>query len=102
MKRSGRRRTCRSAGCCSPRSATEARFEIVNHLNYVAELITDVAERQQLIRLNLEAGRRARAAMALDVAHNYFRTAQGLLAEDVWKAEYALCFNLYAALAECA
>lgn len=39
-------------------------FEIVDHLNYGIELITNQAERDEIARLNLMAGQKAKAAIA--------------------------------------
>ena len=46
-------------------------FEIVDHLNRTAHLVTDPPELQELVRLNAEAGRRARGSGAFRAALAY-------------------------------
>ncbi|PRQ08381.1 AAA family ATPase [Enhygromyxa salina] len=76
-------------------------FEIVNHLNHGAPLLTDQAERTELARLNLEAGRRAKLATAYDAATGYLRGGTNSLPASAWATDYSLCFELHRELAEC-
>ncbi|MGB0384691.1 MAG: ATP-binding protein, partial [Ardenticatenaceae bacterium] len=54
-------------------------FEIVNQLNFGRELIGTQKEKQQLIRLNLLAGQKAKMAMAYQTALSYFAVGIELL-----------------------
>ncbi|MDY7016501.1 MAG: serine/threonine protein kinase, partial [Cyanobacteriota bacterium] len=75
-------------------------FEIANHLNYGAELITSEAELTQLIKLNLESGIKAKKSTAYDAAIDYF--TQGLnLSQGDWNERYDLSLSFHSELAEC-
>ncbi|MGG4145506.1 AAA family ATPase [Paenibacillus algorifonticola] len=76
-------------------------FDAVNHLNRGAKLLFDPDERLQLVRLNLEAGTRAKASSAHDVALGYFHKGVVLLNAADWESSFELCFDLYAQKAEC-
>ncbi|MNO19097.1 Serine/threonine-protein kinase PknB [compost metagenome] len=79
----------------------ENSFEIVNHLNRGSMKITDKQDLLQLIQLNLDAGNRAKASSAYDVALTYFRKGVELLPEAYWESNFELCFELHAQQAEC-
>ncbi len=79
----------------------EAIFEIVNHLNRGAALITARDEREQLAELNLHAGRRAKASTAYASALTYLAAGPALLAEDSWERRHELTFALELNRAEC-
>src|SRR5215475_6636917 len=72
----------------------EAIFEIVNHLNRGAALITAPDERDQVAELNLIAGKRAKASSAYTSALTYFTAAAALLPEDAWQHRQGLAFEL--------
>jgi len=72
----------------------EKLFEAVDHLNQGVALIVEPAERLALARLNLAAGRRAKAATAYGAAAAYLAMGMRLLPEDSWTSEYALTFEL--------
>jgi predicted ATPase/serine phosphatase RsbU (regulator of sigma subunit)/tRNA A-37 threonylcarbamoyl transferase component Bud32 len=77
-------------------------FEIVDHLNLAWELITDESERVELARLNLEAGRKAKASTAYVAAlEQYFTTGIEMLPGDAWQEHYDLTFSLYRQRSEC-
>ncbi|MEP6520097.1 AAA family ATPase [Microcoleus vaginatus] len=77
-------------------------FEIVDHLNLAWELITDESQLVELARLNLEAGRRAKASTAYAAALvQYFTPGVEILPGDIWQEHYELTFNLYRELSEC-
>ncbi|MEW6352502.1 MAG: AAA family ATPase, partial [Thermodesulfobacteriota bacterium] len=86
----------------SPEESEEQVFDIVNHLNLGAALITDRAEKDRLLRLNLAAGRRAKASIAYVPALNFLSAAVDLLPEDAWESHYDLTFSLFVEYAECA
>ena len=70
-------------------------FEVVNHLNRGQGCLTDGAERDQLARLNWQAGSKAKAATAYTTARTYFSTGLDLLSATAWQDHYDLAFALY-------
>lgn len=76
-------------------------FDIVGHLNLGIEEVADVEERAALARLNLEAGRRAKASTAYDAGSGYFDHGIALLSDDSFRSDYGLSFELYLEAAEC-
>ncbi|MBE9011511.1 AAA family ATPase, partial [Pseudanabaenaceae cyanobacterium LEGE 13415] len=74
-------------------------FAIVNSLNLGASLIYDVQEREQLSRLNLRAGQKAKASTAYQAAADYCRTGLKLLGSDPWQF-YDLALKLHEEAAE--
>ncbi len=79
----------------------EAIFEIVNHLNRGAELITSQDERERLAELNLIAGKRAKASTAYASALTYLASGAALAPEDAWERRRDLVFDLELLHAEC-
>ncbi|MEI7028372.1 AAA family ATPase [Paenibacillus sp. y28] len=79
----------------------ESLFEAVNHLNRGSKTITGAQERLLLVRMNLDAGSRAKSSSASDVALGYFKCGAALLSPENWNTEFGLCFELYAQKAEC-
>lgn len=82
-------------------TAEEKVFDLVHHLNLGSGLITDKAERLALIRLNLAAGRRAKASTAYQPALGYFKAGLRLVDEERWRSDYELTFALHLEAAEC-
>jgi len=80
----------------------ERLFETVDHLNCGIELVIDQAERDQLARLNLVAGQKAKAAIAYSVAKHYLATGRAWLAASSWQTNYDLTLELYSENAEAA
>jgi predicted ATPase/signal transduction histidine kinase len=70
-------------------------FDIVNQLNTGRNLIIEKADKNQLAQLNLQAGRKAKAATAYGAALEYLTTAIALLSPDSWQTEYHLTLALY-------
>ncbi|MBD1828398.1 AAA family ATPase [Microcoleus sp. FACHB-61] len=86
----------------SSQELPEKIFEIVDHLNVGRELITDEYQLVELARLNLEAGRRAKASTAYAAAlAQYFTPGVEILPGDIWQEHYDLTFNLYRERSEC-
>ena len=79
----------------------EAIFEIVNHLNRGATLITSESEREQLAELNLTAGKRAKASSAYTSALTYLTAGAALLPADAWERRQELAFALQLHPADC-
>ncbi|MEG4318496.1 MULTISPECIES: AAA family ATPase [unclassified Microcoleus] len=75
-------------------------FEIVNHLNIGADLLSDDAMKLKLAELNLIAGEKAKSANAYETAVKYLNAGLGLLAEDSWISDYELTLALYVATME--
>jgi PAS domain S-box-containing protein len=76
-------------------------FEIVSQFNRSTTLIISQDEREQLARLNLIAGKRAKNAAAYSSALTHLAAGCALLAEDCWKRQYPLTFELEFHRAEC-
>jgi PAS domain S-box-containing protein len=84
-----------------PQQREEAVFDIVNHLNRGAALITAPDKREQLAELNLIAGKRAKAATAYTSALTYLTAGGALLPEDSWERRHELTFALELHRGEC-
>ncbi|MGH2416573.1 MAG: ATP-binding protein, partial [Microcystaceae cyanobacterium] len=78
-----------------PDELEEYLFDIVNQLNIGAELITERSQRNDLAKLNLQAGKKAKASTAYQPALRYLKTGLKLLASDSWNREYKLTFDLH-------
>ncbi|MFC0400013.1 trifunctional serine/threonine-protein kinase/ATP-binding protein/sensor histidine kinase [Paraburkholderia rhizosphaerae] len=76
-------------------------FDIVNQFDLGAALISTEPEREQVARLNLMAGKRAKAASAYQAALRYCRAGRALLAQNEWEQCYRLTFDLELNAAEC-
>ena len=84
----------------SPEERHEKIFAIVNQLNFGVKLIDEVKEREELARLNLMAGQKAKSTTAYSAAVEYLTLAKTLLAKESWKKQYDLTLCVYQALAE--
>jgi predicted ATPase/transcriptional regulator with GAF, ATPase, and Fis domain len=92
----------------------ERLFAIVTHLNIGMDLVTQQTERDDIARLNLLAGRKAKAAAYATALHyfragiTYLRPHRSLLhahtpeAEDTWQRQYDLTRDLCVGAAEAA
>ncbi|MDB5854588.1 MAG: sensory box protein [Herminiimonas sp.] len=76
-------------------------FEVVNHFNRGAGLITSTEDRKRVARFNLVAGKRAKTAAAYTSGLTYLAAGRALLTEDCWEQCYPLIFALEFHLAEC-
>ena len=63
--------------------------------------MADRSEREELVELNLLAGRRAKAAIAWEPARVYLESAASLLGDAAWSTSYARTFAVFRELAEC-
>jgi predicted ATPase/signal transduction histidine kinase len=79
----------------------ESVFEIVSQLNHGVELVTSPDQREELARLNLLAGKRAKGSTAYAAALTYLNTGASLLSEDRWERQRELAFALEMHRAEC-
>ncbi|MEP0891646.1 AAA family ATPase [Leptolyngbya sp. PL-A3] len=80
----------------------ERLFEIVDHLNSGIELVTDQLERNEIAKLNLQAGQKALTANAYQAAFKYFNVGLKLLNMESWQREYDLTLSLHSEAAEAA
>jgi predicted ATPase/C4-dicarboxylate-specific signal transduction histidine kinase/tRNA A-37 threonylcarbamoyl transferase component Bud32 len=69
-------------------------FAIVNQLNIGVDLITDKTDIDELARLNLIAGRKAKASTAYAGAQKYLTVGLELLPADSWQTQYELTLAL--------
>ncbi|WP_026082445.1 AAA family ATPase [Mastigocladopsis repens] len=86
----------------SSQTLSDRLFEIVDHLNFGVALITHPAERDEIARLNLLAGRKAKAATAYNAAKRYLTTGIELLTASSWQRQYDLTLALHELAAEVA
>lgn len=77
-------------------------FELANHFNTGAALITDPEEKIRLAGFNLLAGKKAKSTAAYEAALNYLSAGIDLLPEKSWQSNYDLALALYAEATEAA
>ncbi|MBD2494303.1 ATP-binding sensor histidine kinase [Nostoc sp. FACHB-280] len=70
-------------------------FNIANHLNISLSLITNQTKKDNLARLNLIAGRKAKNAAAYETAIRYIKISLELLSANTWNVQYELTLALY-------
>ena len=87
----GRNLLCKT----SPECLSDRLFEIVDHLNHGIELVSQQPERNEIARLNLITGQKAKAAIAYSMAKKYLATARVWLAASSWQTNYDLTLELY-------
>ena len=85
----------------SEQELEERLFDILNHLNLGAPLITEPEEKYQLADLNLRAGKKAKATAAYHDALKYFTFGTDCLPENAWQGHYDLLFPLFRERSEC-
>ncbi|WP_392479802.1 AAA family ATPase [Nostoc sp. C110] len=86
-----------------PKEEIEANiFDIVNQLNVGIVNLIEQSDKTELARLNLIAGRKAKASTAYEAALKYFTNGIELLSIDAWQTEYTLTLCLYEGAAEAA
>ena len=85
-----------------PEQLSDKLFEIVDHLNYGLELITNQAERNEIAKLNLMAAQKAKGAIAYNMARNYLAAGKVWLAASSWQTNYDLTLELHLETAEVA
>jgi len=77
-------------------------FEIVNQLNFGIESCSQQIDQEQFARLNLIAGRQAKATTAYQSAVEYLAVARNLLPTSSWENHYPLMLAIYQESAEAA
>ncbi|MEC4818188.1 MAG: serine/threonine-protein kinase PknK, partial [Scytonema sp. PMC 1069.18] len=70
-------------------------FDIVNQLNYSIDLINNQEELNELARLNLIAGRKAKASTAYVAAMKHFSLALSMITADSWQSQYSFTLALH-------
>lgn len=70
-------------------------FVIVHHLNLAQTLLRDQSAKNRLAKLNLAAGKKAKASNAYDIAVNYLDIALNLLPKSAWQNNYPLMLAVY-------
>jgi PAS domain S-box-containing protein len=86
----------------SPEQRSERLFEIVDHLDRGIEFVTARVERNEIAKLNLMAGQKAKGATAYEAALQYLNIGLKLLDTDSWVSEYDLTLALYSEAAAAA
>ncbi len=71
----------------SPHELETKIFEVVDHLNLSLDSIADSAERDELARLNLEAGKKAKDATAYAASLQYLKAGIACLTGDYWRVK---------------
>jgi predicted ATPase/signal transduction histidine kinase/serine phosphatase RsbU (regulator of sigma subunit)/tRNA A-37 threonylcarbamoyl transferase component Bud32 len=77
-------------------------FDIVNQFNQGQTLVEQQSERNELAKLNLQAGKKAKASAAYQAAFNYLQIGINLLGKNHWQQQYELSLALYLETAEAA
>lgn len=77
-------------------------FTLVNHLNLGIELITLENEKNELAKLNLIAGQKAKLATAYEFSLRYLKVGLSLLPSVSWQKDYELALTLHQEAAEVA
>ncbi|MBD1834949.1 AAA family ATPase [Cyanobacteria bacterium FACHB-472] len=85
-----------------PERLTDRLFEIVDHLNQGIELVTDRQERNEIAKLNLMAGQKAKGAIAYTIAKKYLASGREWLAASSWQTDYDLTLELFSKTTEVA
>ncbi|MEG4999251.1 hybrid sensor histidine kinase/response regulator [Microcoleus sp. B4-D4] len=83
-------------------------FDIVNQLNFGVELLTEKSEKDELAKLNLIAGKKAKASNAYEAAVRYLNVGLALINSphspvsigSSWQTDYELTLNLHVEAAE--
>ncbi|WP_035664315.1 AAA family ATPase [Bradyrhizobium sp. Ec3.3] len=85
----------------TPDETSEKLYVIANQLNRGVTAVTSQVERDQIIAINLSAGRRARSAAAYSAALAYLEVARELLGEKAHPSFSATAFGVALLRAEC-
>jgi len=76
-------------------------FDVANQLNRGAALLIDRDDKAQVARIDLRAGRKAKASAAYASASAYFAAGMALLDKQAWSEQHELTFRLWLERAEC-
>ncbi len=75
-------------------------FDIVQHYNLAQTLITDEAEKLQVVALNMQAADLAYGAAAFNSAQAYLETALALMPDEAWINHYDQMLKIHSQLAQ--
>jgi predicted ATPase/class 3 adenylate cyclase len=77
-----------------PQGGVDPTFDIANHLHLARHLLLGTAAQDELARINLGAGRKARTASAFAIASEYYRRGIEAAGADDWNRDYGLARDL--------
>ncbi|MBD2387666.1 trifunctional serine/threonine-protein kinase/ATP-binding protein/sensor histidine kinase [Cylindrospermum sp. FACHB-282] len=83
-----------------PEVLVENVLDIVNQLNIGVDLLANQAEKNELAKLNLLAGKKAKTSNAYEAAIKYLNLGLNLLVVNSWQSNYELMLNLHRETAE--
>ncbi|MFB2968579.1 AAA family ATPase [Aerosakkonema sp. BLCC-F183] len=83
-----------------PQDLGEKIFEIVDHLDLGVALVSTQTERNEIARLNLIAGEKAKAATAYEAGLKYLTVGMDILDKNRWADQYELSLALHKERAE--
>ncbi|MDM8549539.1 AAA family ATPase [Desulfobacterales bacterium HSG2] len=87
----------------TPADAFEEKvFDIAGHFSHGIDLLSDPAERLEIARLNLTAGRKAKTSAAYGAAVSHLAAGRECLPENSWESEYDLTLSLLTEATEAA
>ncbi len=86
---------------CSPEQIEQHVFDLVYQFNRGFQLIIEPQEKDTVCRLNILAGRKAKASVAFFSARGYLAQAIALLPVSAWQDAYGATFTLHLDCAEC-
>jgi len=75
-------------------------FDIVGQLNRGFEKVNKPVEKIEIARLNLMAGKKAKAAIAYEPAFNFLNRGLECLSKESWETHYDLTLQLYLSVVE--
>jgi PAS domain S-box-containing protein len=89
----------------SPQQLSERLFQVADHINSGLAFVDDASEQVEVVRLNTQAARKARAATAYRAALQFHRAAAGFLqrpgfAEKLWAEHHDLANRFFLERAE--
>ncbi|MCD1261853.1 AAA family ATPase [Paenibacillus athensensis] len=84
-----------------PDNAGDSLFELVHHLNAGSNCMTESAEKDRLARLNLQAGKQAKASAAYNQALELFHKGARLVEAGGWLRSDSLYLQLMLESTEC-
>ena len=86
---------------CPRTFSNERVFDVASQFNRSADRLVDGRRNVQVARLNLQAGRKAKASAAYAAACAYLAAGTRSWASDGWDRQYELLFQLQLERAEC-
>lgn len=84
----------------SEKEREEKIFEIVNHLNYSDLESLEEETKNLLIKLNLNAAKKANSSTAYNTSYNFLTLCLKLLGQNSWEDKFDLSYDINLSLAE--